>query len=700
MSNFERLHPALQHHIVNSLGWRELRPFQDAVIPPILDQHHLIVLAPTAGGKTEAAFFPVLSRMLSEGWAGLSVVYICPIKALLNNLDVRLQRYCTLLGRRSGLWHGDVKTTARRQILRDPPDCLLTTPESLEVMLVSPNVDARSFLGALRVVIVDEIHAFAGDDRGWHLLSVLERITKLSGREIQRIGLSATVGNPEYLVDWLAGSCERERQVFLPPASATPSAEVQLDFVGSLANAATVISRLHRGEKRLVFVDSRARSEQLGAHLRQLNTTTFVTHSSLSPDQRKQAEHAFAHRDDCVIVATSVLELGIDVGNLDRVIQIDSPSTVSSFLQRMGRTGRRTGTMRNCLFLATNDDSLVQAAGLIDLWATGYVEPIRPPEKPFHILAQQLMALILQEQGIGRQDWFEWVHRVPAFREMPRAPIEELVQWMLDQDVLWEEEGILAIGRHGEKEYGRKHFLELMSVFLSPPLFAVMHGREELGFVDELTFLGKEGQPRVLLLGGRPWRVTHVDWQRKVTYVEVSEEMGKSRWKGTGPGLGYALCQAIQQVLADEDDRPFWSQRAKDQMRKARDEFGWLEATGSAVVLETDGKIQWWTFAGQAANATLIPALAAETKSQLTADSLSLMFEAGIPVDAIRRGIDRLRTIPVEDLVPDVDEAAIEGLKFSACLPPLLAQIVLQARLRDSDSISTLLREAVRFVVI
>ena len=262
MSNFEQLHPALRHHVVNSLGWRDLRPFQEAAIPRILSGDHLIVLAPTAGGKTEAAFFPVVSRMLSEGWSGLSVLYVCPIKALLNNLDVRLQRYCKLLGRRSTLWHGDVKQTARTQILRDPPDCLLTTPESLEVMLVSTKVDARNLFSSLRVVIVDEIHAFAGDDRGWHLLSVLERISRLAGRELQRIGLSATVGNPEALVDWLAGSCQGRRGVFVPPEAESGAAEVKLDYVGSLGNAAVVISRLHRGEKRLVFVDSRSRAEQ------------------------------------------------------------------------------------------------------------------------------------------------------------------------------------------------------------------------------------------------------------------------------------------------------------------------------------------------------------------------------------------------------------------------------------------------------
>jgi ATP-dependent Lhr-like helicase len=290
VSNFEQLHPAVQHHVVNSMGWRELRPFQEAVIPGILAGQHMIVLAPTAGGKTEAAFLPIVSRMLTEGWTGLSVLYICPIKALLNNLDVRLQRYCTLLGRRSGLWHGDVTTSARRHVLRDPPDCLLTTPESLEVMLVSPNIDARGLFCNLRVVIVDEIHAFAGDDRGWHLLSVLHRITRLAGRDFQRIGLSATVGNPELLIEWLAGPCAGERSVYRPAEAVDSRAEVKLDYVGSLENAAVVISRLHRGEKRLAFVDSRARAEELGAGLRQLGITSFVTHSSLSQEQRRQAE--------------------------------------------------------------------------------------------------------------------------------------------------------------------------------------------------------------------------------------------------------------------------------------------------------------------------------------------------------------------------------------------------------------------------
>jgi ATP-dependent Lhr-like helicase len=698
VSNFDRLHPAIQHHVVNSLGWRELRPFQDEVIPGILAGQHMIVLAPTAGGKTEAAFLPLASRMLSEGWTGLSLLYICPIKALLNNLDVRLQRYCTLLGRRSALWHGDVTTTTRRHVLRDPPDCLLTTPESLEVMLVSPNVDARSLFSNLRAVVVDEIHNFAGDDRGWHLLAVLQRITRLAGRELQRIGLSATVGNPDVLIDWLAGCCTGERLVYRPAEMGNSRAEVKLDYVGSLENAAVVISRLHRGEKRLVFVDSRARSEELGASLRQLGITAFVTHSSLSQEQRREAEDAFANRDDCVIVATSVLELGIDVGDLDRVIQIDSPPTVSSFLQRMGRTGRRQGTIRNCLFLATRDETLLQAAALIDVWHEGYVEPVQPPAEPYHILAQQLMALVLQERGIGRRTWFEWVARVPGFANLSADRIQEVLAAMLDQGMLWEEEGILGIGQKGEETYGRRHFMELLSVFLSPPLFAVLHGRQELGFVDELTFLGKQDGSRVLLLGGRAWRVTHIDWQRKVAHVEVSEARGRTRWKGEGRGLSFRLCQAIQQVLAHDDARPWWSQRARTQMEEVRGKFAWVTPEGTAVVGDHEERVAWWTFAGQRANSVLAPALARVTHVSAASDSLAIEFERALPLDAVRRAIEELRSLDPATLLPDVSPVALQGMKFSDCLPATLAVHVLGVRAQDLAAVEHTLRSRVRLV--
>ena len=179
-AGLDRLHPVIVHHIVNSLGWRSLRPLQDQAADPVLDGADALLLAPTAGGKTEAAMFPLLTAMDTGGWPGMSVIYVCPLKALLNNLLPRLETYAGWLGRRVAIWHGDITASARQRILREPPDVLLTTPESLEAMLISLKVEHGRMFTDLRAIVIDEVHAFAGDDRGWHLLAVLERLTRVA----------------------------------------------------------------------------------------------------------------------------------------------------------------------------------------------------------------------------------------------------------------------------------------------------------------------------------------------------------------------------------------------------------------------------------------------------------------------------------------------------------------------------------------
>jgi ATP-dependent Lhr-like helicase len=697
---FDHLHPALQHHVVNSLGWRALRPLQDESIVPILAGQHTILIAPTAAGKTEAAFLPVLSRMLSDNWTGLSVLYLCPIKALLNNLDTRLSGYCELVGRRSGIWHGDIKTSEKKQFLKEPLDCLLTTPESLEVMLVSRRTDKISLFQNLRVVIVDEIHAFAGDDRGWHVLSLLERLTKLAGRELQRIGLSATVGNPAGLLNWLAGHCEGTGQVMAPQNGPMAESDVQLDYVGSLENAALVLSRLHRGEKRLVFCDSRSRAEELAARLRGLSVQTFVSHSSLSADERRRAEQAFSTGSDCVIVATSTLELGIDVGDLDRVVQIDAPPTVSSFLQRMGRTGRRHGASRNCLFLATSRSALIRAAGLIQLWRSGYVEPIEPPAKPYHIFAQQLMALALQQGGIGRHTWREWIGRMPAFAKMTEEQITSIVTRMLENGLFAEDEGVLWFGRKGEEEFGRKNFMELLSVFQSPPLFSVKHGRIDLGEVHESSFLIRTGERPVLLLGGRNWVATSIDWSSRVAYVEPTEMQGKSRWMGSGQPLSFRYCQAIGTVLQSEANSAHYSRRAGEEMAKVCEEFNWLSEDCTTVVVDrSENRTCWWTFAGLRANAMLAHALHERFGIASAVDNLAIKLDRPLNQEVFDSAIEQMRADP-----PDVVSAgdigkAIKELKFSICLPISLAENMLRARLADTESVSEILKRRIRWLV-
>ena len=668
------LEPAIEYHVVNSLGWPDLRPLQKAAVGPIRDGADCLLLAPTAGGKTEAAFFPILSQMVSGQWDGLSVLYVTPLRALLNNLQPRLHGYAQWVGRRVELWHGDVGPAQRRRILADLPDVLLTTPESLEAMLVSTRVDHRFLFAGVRAVVVDELHAFAGDDRGWHLQAVLERVQHLAGRRLQRIGLSATVGNPADLLAWLGGgTAAAQSRVVLPPAGEPVVPEIGVDYVGSVANAATVIAALHHGEKRLAFCESRSQTEDLAQELRDRGVTTFVSHSSLSADERRRSEQAFAEARDCVVVATSTLELGIDVGDLDRVIQLDSPRTVASFLQRLGRTGRRPGTERNTLFLCTREDSLLQAAGLLQLWSTGFVEPVVPPPKPWHIVAQQLLALALQEGAIGLSTWREW---------WPGLPMMDDGQMILDHLVgegfLATDGGFAFVGDAADRAFGRRNFMDLTAVFTADPELRVLHGRRDLGSVSPLSLTDR---PAILGLGGKAWRVTYVDWKRRT--VSVVEEVGRgtSRWSSSGlsQGLSRELAQGMRAVLLGEDPPVDLSRRAVGMLARIREEWSG-RVDEKAVVLE--GGETLWSFAGAAANRSLVAALD-RLGVAARADSLSVRCDVPIAIGQVRDAGALLRG--ADPPAPAVDSRLLEGLKFSTALPEELARGELQARAGDSE---------------
>lgn len=699
-TDLDLLHPVLVHHIVNSLGWRALRPLQQEAIRPLLDGEDALLLAPTAGGKTEAAVFPLLTAMDQQRWIGLSVLYVCPLKALLNNLLPRLETYAGWLGRRVALWHGDVTAPARQRILSDPPDILLTTPESLEAMLVSVKVEQRRLFTGLRGIVVDEVHAFAGDDRGWHLLAVLERLSRVARRPIQRVGLSATVGNPADLLAWLQGSGRGNRaaSVVAPQTTSSsgvvPAGDVELDYVGSVDNAATVIAALHQGEKRLVFCDSRQLVEVIGAALRARGIRTFLSHASLSLDERRRAEQAFAEARDCVIVATSTLELGIDVGDLDRVIQINAPLTVASFLQRLGRTGRRAGSTRNCLFLAITKDALLQVAGLLVLWGRGYVEPISAPPEPRHIVAQQLLALCLQESQVGSNTWSEaWNGLAPFDRGA-----EPIANYLLAEGFIERDGELLLIGPRAEDRFGRRHFMDMTAVFTSPPQFTVFEGRREIGRTDPALLTRRVDGPRLLLLSGHSWRVTWIDWKRRRCFVEHADGGGKARWHGEGTAaISYALSRAERDVLLGTDPPVKLTDRARKILADLRaEEYVTVHPAGT-VITRQGSDIRWWTWAGYRANATLVTTLSDLADQKQQCDDNSIRLRTDLTHDMWRAST----TDAAQRLcLPDVDERALAGLKFGEALPHRLAVATLAARLADLDGAARVLNEPVRFSVI
>jgi ATP-dependent Lhr-like helicase len=695
MTAIDRLHPGLVHHVVNTLGWPSLRPLQEAALAPVLDGSDALLLAPTAGGKTEAAVFPMLTSMIEHGWRGLSVLYVCPLRALLNNLEPRVDGYARWLGRTAAVWHGDTKPSQRRAMRVERPDILLTTPESLEAILVSRSVSPREFFGDVRAVIVDEVHSFAGDDRGWHLLAVLERISRLASRPLQRIGLSATVGNPRELLRWLQGpGAEAGDGVVVASElrGPDPSAEIEVDYVGNVQNAALVISALHRGEKRLVFCETRRRTEELAQELRARDVTTFVSHSSLSVDERRRAEQAFAEERDCVIVATSTLELGIDVGDLDRVIQLDAARSVGSFLQRLGRTGRRPGSRRNMLFLATSPNKLLHAAGLLRLWNDNFVEPITAPPAPRHIAAQQLLALCLQQGRTGDAVWREWWGDLPIFD----GSGPDIPAWLVDNGHLERDgDGMLFIGPEAERRYGRRNFMELLAVFAAAPEFTVLHGRQEVGGADPLMLMRKVDGPRVLSLAGRPWRVTHIDWTRRRCFVEPTDIPGRSLWQGMTPPHSFELSRAQRDVLLGATPEAALSKRASSALAKLREQSGHRAWTDGTVVERTEDRTVWWTWAGERANATIAAALPEVVDADNDLDNHFVRLRDDVSRETLRAALDRTAE---DDLPPPaVTDEALHQLKFSEMLPPALARETLGLRLADAAGARHVLDERIRW---
>jgi ATP-dependent Lhr-like helicase len=661
VSSFELLHPALQYHIVNSLGWRELRQTQLDAIAPVSSGESCLLLAPTAGGKTEAATFPVLSRMLQDEWRGLSVLYVCPIKALLNNLEPRLSSYAALIGRRVAVWHGDIADSIKRRLRTDPPDILLTTPESLEGMLISTRTERSELFSRLKAVVVDELHAFAGDDRSWHLRAVLARLDHYTATPLQRIGLSATVGNPESLLEWL--SLGREGQI-VGSSSVSTDADVTIDHVGSVENASIVLSRLYRGEKRLVFCDSRALAERLGHALMEAGVRTWVSHASLSASERKAAEHAFAEGSDCVIVATSTLELGIDVGDLDRVIQIESPGTVSSFLQRMGRSGRRSGTRRNFLFLTLTDMGFLQALGITQLWAKAWVEHIEPPPLPFNVLAQQALLLTLERCQLTQHELLRSLEAI--FPELAAEDVCACVEHLMAEDYLAQADGVLQIGLRSEREFGGGHYRDLLATFSGADLLLGRWGSQEIGFIDPAA-LPSAAENRTVLLGGRNWKVTGIDFSRRLATLEPTSERGTARWLGGSASMTRELAQGIREAISDGASPAVrLSKRAEAVLETLRDELPTAENPYPIQELDK-GRFRMWTYAGSKRNRSLLAAL--RTSGALRAEGLYVDF-AGRPPE--------LRSDELPGL-PRPSDALVDGyaesLKFGDLISPTLRRM-------------------------
>jgi ATP-dependent helicase Lhr and Lhr-like helicase len=702
VSVFTRFAPRLQEAIVARLGWSTLRTVQEQAGEALLDGKNVIILAPTAGGKTEAAIFPTLSHLIERPTRSVGALYVAPLRALLNNQADRLGLYTEMVGLKRFVWHGDTSDTHRRRFLKEPTELLMTTPESLEVMLISKRVDELALFADLRVIIIDEIHALAGTDRGTHLISVTERIAQLTTHDLQRVGLSATVGNPDTIAQWIGGTSQRQNVVIDPPAE-PKRRRLTILHRPDLDDLARLAARSAKNHKSLFFCQTRAATEAAADAMRHTGTTVYVHHSAVSREERQLAEAHFSTGTDACIVCTSTLELGIDIGDLDHVLQAEAPTTVSAFLQRMGRTGRRDGQTPNTTFLCATNEGVLLAMALIERAKARYVESVELDTCAWPILIHQTLAMALANDGVTRDDVWNHATRVPDFAGINRNEYDRLIDWMIDDNTLRIAAGRLVLGPKAEKEFGRKNFMELFAVFSSPTAYTVQLtasgqplGTLEQAFVDRLS----DGAS-TFLLAGRPWAVDHIQHDDRRVLVQPATQAHEPTWGGYLPHfLSHDITRKILDILTNDERYPYLDPAANHILQEQRSSMrGILKPERGGIEVDL-GEIRWWTFAGGRINTTLRYAIEA-TRPQWTVTPDNYMLRVRGPdlnVHAFRAILDRLHQRELWD-----DTELWTGVarslpsyrlsKFQSVMPPWVEQEVITRYLLDTEGTKRWLQE-------
>ena len=705
---YGRLHPSLRYVIATHLGWSDLRPVQRDAIGPILDGDTTVILAPTAGGKTEAAVLPLFSRILDERWAPTSVLYIAPLRALLNDLGDRIGDLAGQLGLNTAVWHGDVGQRERRRIVSASPDLLLTTPESLEVLLSFAGDDRRALLTTIRAIVIDEAHAFYGIDRGTHLLALIERLQAWAAHDVQRIALSATIGNPDDLLRWICGSSTRSSSLVRVARSADRVEAFEVCYRQSLPGVVAEITRF-AGEKLIAFCRTRSDVEELAHALSGAALAAWAHHSALSRVSREDAEGSFRAASHGVLVATSTLELGIDIGDLDRVVQVDAPTTVASLLQRLGRTGRRGGPAQ-MTFIPTNPEQFALVGALLLLHKEGWVEPLVPPWRPFPILAQQVLATVLQTNGLAREVLVDRLSRNAAFSRITRDEIDTLVSHLLSTDILAIADGTISFGRAGERRFGFRSFMDLASVFRISKTIVVEYGGTEIGtldswFVDEMQARDRS----TFLLNGRAWSVIKWPFDDRATLeVNPATSAEAPLFIGSGLILSFDVMQAVRRLLSDNRETTSVtpvgtlvsaaSENVLAELRKNA-ETQRLERPMSPIIY-ADGKWQWFTYAGLRTNTLLADLLLAKRDIHASVTNTSVRFKSDVvDTDAVRSLVKELCDESVLhtyilDLVTKQS-----NVKFNDLLPAVQLKAFSQERSYDVEGALSVARLGIRVII-
>ncbi|MFZ5476695.1 MAG: DEAD/DEAH box helicase [Myxococcota bacterium] len=691
MTAFHRFARPLRKAIAHRLRWTALRPVQEQAAGAILDGNDVVIVASTASGKSEAATFPALSLLIERPARGVGILYVAPLRALLNDQSVRMISYAEMVGMRAFVWHGETPATERERFLAEPADILLTTPEAIEAMFLSRRVAVETVFADLRVVVVDEVHAFAGTDRGAHLTGLLERLVSASGSMPQRVGLSATVAEPEALLAWLAGTSPR-RRVVVAPELEPPRIDVAVVCCADAVALASEAAAKTSGKKTLVFCQSRMGAEDMARGLRQAGARAFVHHGSVSREGRAAAEARFRQDGPAAIVCTSTLELGLDIGDLDHVAHEDAPATVSSFWQRGGRAGRRPGQRPNMTFLCHGGPSVLQATALVELAREGWIEPIRLDTRCWPVLAHQIVAMAVHHGTIEPRAVWERIRGVHAFRDVTPGEFAAVLRDLVAHGYLFHSEGTLSVGDAAERTWGRRSFRDFCSVFLTRvPWRVVSTAGDEVGTLDG-SYAFSLACNDTFLLGGRAWIVRSVDEHAHVVTVAGTKKAGPPDWRADSPMLlGFEVCDRMKSILLGSDRFAYHDERAAESLERLREGEGSLLRAGGLVV--APDFVAWVNYAGGRVNQTLKYAFRHMCGWNVMATNFAISMERVRADEAMSRLIDMTQP-EFWDGIWDVIVGSLPIVpvsRFLQMLPPAAAREVVASHLLDIERTSAVM---------
>ena len=624
MSAFEKYSPFIRDYIY-SRNWDSLREVQIGAADVLFGtENNLLLTSSTASGKTEAAFFPIISRLYDDPPQTFGALYIAPLKSLINDQFSRLDELLDMSGIPVFHWHGDVAMSHKNKALRDPKGILQITPESLESMLMNRNNDIVRLFGDLRYVVLDEIHTLTGTDRGNQIICQLCRISRLIGRDPVRVGLSATIGDTDIAAKWLGAGSERGVSVvgmketrtswrlgmehFYIQSDSPDQSESGNKYLTAVGEATPGENEPARPEasdnsvgytpldpgfeyiydctadkKCLVFSNSREETEYLTATLRQIADRRgdpdvfLIHHGNLSASLREEAEMKL--KDDglrTVTCATVTLELGIDIGRLERIVQLDAPTTVSSLLQRLGRSGRR-GTPPEMMMVFREENplpntplpqlmpwGLLRAIAIVQLYLEErFIEPPNVKKLPFSLLFQQTLSTLAASGELTAKRLAEKVLSLPPFAGVTKEEYRTLLLSMIKNDFIemTEEKGLI-VGLKGERLINSFKFY---AVFKDSEDYTVRAGSDEIGTITTPPPVGDR-----FALAGRVWEVEELDVARKLIYVKEVKGKMEISWPGDYGEIHTRILERMKQVLEEDTVYPYLKKNARKRLDVAR----------------------------------------------------------------------------------------------------------------------------------